>query len=343
MKETTAIVPAFADFDSKMLAFKKNYDVAVYDLDDPAQEKQARSDKLTIGKVISKLDDCHKAEKAPLKEKTDLLDSERKRIKDALLETQGKIKSQLAEHAQKIADHAEKLQGMVEAIEELGMDCEYSKSCGIEERLKDVKAIEVDDSYEHRKADAALAQIDTIKKLELLLGAKLKFEAEQEELERLRGEKEEREREDREEQILQEARAKAEHEAEKKAKAQAEAVEREKQETAAKAQEEIEKAQSAAQEAEEAVKRAEEEKKQAAEHAAQAERDRIEYELEVKAEQEEAARKKEEARTAKASHRNKIHKAAKASLLKEGWSEDDATKIVTQIKEGKISNIVIQY
>ena len=77
--------------------------------------------------------------------------------------------------------------------------------------------------------------------------------------------------------------------------------------------------------------------------AAQVERDRLEAELAEKKAEESAKLEAEAARTAKQSHRNKIHKAAKASLLKEGWNDIDATKIVTQIKEGKIANILIQY
>ena len=105
---TTAIAE-YSEFEAKMAEFKKTYDNVVYDLTDPVHEKKARSDKYSIGKVISALDKKHDEIKAPLKAQVDLIDGERKRIKDELLGVQDKIKSQIKAHEDAIREHAEML------------------------------------------------------------------------------------------------------------------------------------------------------------------------------------------------------------------------------------------
>lgn len=331
-------IAEFNEFEFKLEAFKKKYDGVVYDLDDPDQDKQARSDRLSVGKVIASLDRKHKELKAPLKEKVDLIDGERKRIKDDLLNVQGKIKGQIEAHEQKIAEHAEMLGNKVQAIYDLGEFGEFEKpdSESLKARLCALKEIEIDDSYEFRKADATLAEVETVKKLSTMLAEVMKQEAEQAELERLRKEKEERERADREEKIRQEAAAKAKLDAENKAKAEQERAEQEKT-AAIKAQQEAE------QRAKFAAENAERQAREAAEQAAQKERARIEREHKEALAREAAKTKAEEAKKAKQAHRAKIHKQAKDCFIKEGYSDKEASKIVTLIKDGLIKNIVIEY
>jgi len=182
IKETA--ITEFSEFESKLQTFKSKYMDVVYDLSDEEQGKQARSDRLTIGKVIASLDRAHKDLKAPLKEKVDLIDGERKRIKDELLEVQGSIKSQIETHEKEIADHMEMLQGKVDAVC-LPDDFDTMSLLTviqIQEFLDNYKSIDVDDTYEHRKADATLAQIETIKNLESRLAVRAKYEEEQDEI-----------------------------------------------------------------------------------------------------------------------------------------------------------------
>ena len=310
----------FDEFETKLQEFKERYDGVVYDLTNPTEEKQARSDRYAIGKIISALDEKHKEIKAPLKAKVDLIDGERKRIKDQLLEVQGKIKGQIETHEAKIREHEEMLQAKVNDIRALSIFGEYENpdSSQITERLDKAKAVDIEDGFEDRKADAALAQTETVKLLEGRLSERLKYEKEQAELERLRKEKEERERTEREEQIRKEAAERARREAEEKA-------EKERLEAEAKAKREIEEAQAAAKRA------AEEERKRI-------ERER--QEAETKAEED---RKKEEARKAKQQHRAKIHSEAKQSFIDNGLNQKDAEDIVTLIKDGKIKHISVNY
>lgn len=317
----------FSEFEAQLAEFKGKYDGVVYDLTIPEEEKQARSDRLTIGKVIANLDRKHKELKAPLKEKVDLIDGERKRIKDDLLKVQGKIKAQIEDHERKIQEHAEMLQAKVDAITALGefdiSDQPDSKL--LVGRLTDARSVDIDDSYEHRKADATLALVDVTKKLEQLYHDRLVYEEEQAELEQLRKEAEERERKDREEAIRREAEQKAKEQAEREAKAA------------------IDEAERKTREAEQAKLKAEEESKIKAEIAAREERERIEREqAEAKAKRE-AEQAKEDAKKAKQAHWQKIHSAIKKDLMANGVDEKLAISIIELIKDGKVSHLSIDY
>lgn len=170
----------FNDFETQLAELKSKYDGVIYDLSVPEQEKQARSDKLSVEKVIAELDRSHKKIKAPLAEKVSLIDGERKRIKDDLLGVQEKIKSQIQQHEDKIQAHADMLEIKVDDICTIGFlnPWMHIGSREVHCLIKKAKSIIVDDSYEHRKADATLAQVDTIKKLESMLEMELEYEKE---------------------------------------------------------------------------------------------------------------------------------------------------------------------
>ena len=342
-------IAEFNQFEANLAEFKKQYDGVVYDLTDPAQDKQARSDRLSIGRVISSLDKTHKKLKEPLKAQTDLIDHERKRIKDDLLGVQLLIKSQIEKHEQEIADKAEKLQDMVEELEALiNFDPSYEyNSEAIQQRIKIANKIKIDDTYEHRKADALLAKTESLEKLESMLEAQLKVEAEQAELQRLRDAEAARLQAEREEAIRKEAAEKAKLEAEQKA-------ENDRIEAERKAKAEIQAAEKAKQkaiddanreklEAENAKKQAEAEAKRRETIAANQERERIEAEQKAESDRLEAEQKKEDAKKSKQAYRAKIHKAAKADFIANGFTDDQATDLVNLIKDGKIENISIDY
>lgn len=332
----------FNEFAGQLAEFKGKYDGVVYDLTIPEDEKQARADRLTIGKVIANLDRKHRELKAPLKERTDLIDSQRKRIKDDLLNVQGKIKSQIKAHDDAIQEHAEMLQSKVDVFDAL-LDRERNEwdSGYLAEQITALKEIVVDDSYEHRKADATLAQIDTIKRLEALLADRVQYEAEQAELEALRVEKEERERKDREDAIRKEAEEKARKDAEAKAdieKAERKAKEEEKEHIRLEAGQRAEREKKAA---------LEESERRASEAEARGRREAEEAHAKAGKERADAKRRDEEleakeaAKKEKQAYRNRVHKAAKESLIANGINH--ATDVVTLVKDGKIKNMSIIY
>lgn len=331
-------ITEFKPFETNLAEFKGQYIDIVYDLSDDDQMKKAKSDKLSIGKVISALDKKHKELKAPLKAKTDLIDHERKRIKDELLEMQGAIKHQLEQHEFKKAEHDAKLFNMVKAIEDLAVFGEFEKpdSGDIQIRYDKAKEIEIDDSYDHRKADAALAKMEVTEKLKAMLDEQIKYEDEQAELKRLQEEEAKRLQAEREEEIRKEAEEKAKKQAED-AIIQAEQQKEQAILDAKKAKEESERL------AKEAEERAESERVAAAELAAKQERERIEAEQAEKERIEAESKAKEDAKKAKQAHRAKIHKAAKESFVKNGIDEDQAVLIINLIKDDKIDNINIEY
>lgn len=344
VEETTTEIAEFNEFEANLAEYKARYEGVVYDLTDPKQEKQARSDRHAIGKTIASLDRVHKEVKSPLKAQVDLLDGERKRIKDGLLEVQEGIKSQIAEHEARIEAKEQELLGRVEAIKALAEFEINPNSTQVQANIDLVNAINIDDTFEHYEAEATFAKLKALESLEALLADVTKREEEQAELERLRQEQAEREQKEREERIAAEARAKAEAEA----KAAKEAQER------------------AEQEAEEAKKRAVQEAKDAAERERQAklkaEQDAIEAAERAKKEAEDAARRakeeaeqaqrekeareqaEREAREADKKHRGAINSQAVADLVEHsGLTQAQAKKVVTAIAKGEISAVSINY
>lgn len=329
----TAIVE-FSEFEANLVEFKQKYDDVIYDLTDPKQEKQARSDRRTIGSVIASLDAKHQEIKAPLKVKVDVIDGERKRIKDELLEVQGKIKSQIEAHEAAIQEHADMLQGRVDAIRS-NADITVTEGLnaeGLTQLINTLNNVDVDDSYEDRKADATLAQVETKKELETLLSARLLYEEEQAELDRLRKEKIEREQKEHDERIKREAAEAAKNEAESKAISSLRKAKREQEEKDRKHKEELEQAAQATREAE-----------QAAAHAAKEERERIEREQAEHQHQEELRREAEETKKSRRKYKNKIHQAAVDSLIAYDVDIKEARRLISLIKDGLISQVSIYY
>lgn len=275
IEQTTAIAE-FRPFESRMLEFRRRYADVVYDLTVPAQERQARSDRHQIGKVIGELDRSHKAIKAPLQNQVTLIDGERKRIKDDLLEIQGRIKDQIAARDEEIRAEAGKVQDAIDNIIALGLVDDTDTAIVIERHLGAASDIVPEaDIYGPRKADAALALRQTILSLEQGLKKRLKYEAEQAELAKLRAEREEQERQAREEVIRRLTSEKAEREAEEKARIAAEAAKRRDEEAAEKLRQSIEAERKAKADAEAVKLKAIDDARKAAKAKAEAEAARV--------------------------------------------------------------------
>ena len=347
IEKSSGQVAEFNEFESALAEYKTRYEGVVYDIADPEQEKQAKSDKLAIGKVIAKLDRTHKEVKAPLKERVDLLDGERKRIKDQLLELQNSIKNQIAEHEARIKAEKDALLAKAGKLREM-REFEFSPTVEqVEERIASLKAVVIDDSYGDMKAYAALCKEESLQVLEpMLVGLKAIAEQKAEE-ERQRKEAEEKARQEREERIAREAKEKAEREAKEAAeRAEREAQERIERERIAKEQAEKREKEAklkAERDAKAAAERAEREKQEAIERA-RAEEQRKAEQAEAErlakiAAEEEAQRKRE----ANKRHRAKINNEAVAALVGVGLSEEDAKNVVTAIAKHQIPCVSIHY
>lgn len=325
---TTAIVE-FSQFESDLAEYKAKYDGVVYDFTDKKQEKRARSDRLAIGKTISKLDSVHKDIKAPLLEQVKLLDGERKRIKDALTDVQDGIKQQIAEHEAKMQAIEDALLARVQELVEFAIFPAAPTSAEIAERIHALSAIEVDETFSHRESDAEQAKGATLEKLATMLVDTKKQEAQQAENDRLKAELAAKEQQERDERIAREAAAESER------KAQAAEL----REQQAKADAEIAKV-AAAKAAEDAAERVKEAEQRAADAQAQAQADA------ERRQQEEAQRLAEEqaAREADKEHRQSVNRAALDALVGlAGLTEEQGKAVVIAIANGLIPSVRINY
>jgi len=320
-------ITEYSEFESKLTAFKQQYDGVLYDLSIEEDEKQARADRLTIGKVISELDTAHKELKAPFKQKTDLIDSERKRIKDGLLIVQGKIKAQIQDHEENQQKHMEMLQTKVDDIKRLSIFGEFEKtsSSDLHDRLDAINNIDLDDSYEYRKADAALAISEGKISLQKALDIQLKHEFDQQELAKLKAEKIETDRKELEANIAKEAAEQAAYNA--RIEAEGRIAQAETEALNAKAQ----------------ASRTKREAKDKADQAVTRERQRIERAQEADRIIAERSEAREQAKKSKIKHVEKIHSELVTDLVYFGLHEADAYNFIRSLGKKSIRHLKIEY
>jgi len=336
-KGTTAVVE-FNQFEHDLAEYKARYQNVVYDLTVPEDDKRARSDRLAIGKTIAQLDRVHKAVKEPLKAQVDLLDGERKRIKDGLLEIQESIKSQIEAHEAAIKAIADALlEKAMALLFLLKFDDQQPTIAVVRERIAALKATVIDDSFGDQQALAALNKEKSLQVLEpMLLGLEAQEKAAAE-AEEARIAAEAKAREEREARIAAEAAEKAKQEA-------AEAVAKAAREAAAAAEREKQAAAKAEQDAKDAAARAEREK---AEAVAKAEAD-----AKRKADEAESARLaaienerlETEKREANKKHCATINNAAADALMAEcGIDKATAQAVIVAIAKGTVPAVTIRY
>lgn len=347
-EQFTGIVE-FNEFEKNLAEYKSRYEGVVYDLTDSDQEKRAKSDRLAIGKTIASLDRAHKGVKEPLKAQVDLLDGERKRIKDGLLEVQGSIKSQIAEHEAKIEAKERELLARVEAIKTLAIFDGFSpESALVESRIADIEGTVINESFEHYEAEATFAKVKSLEYLQELLTDVKKQEKDAADLAQLKKEQTEREQAEREARIAAEATAKAEQEAaekigrERQAKITAEANAKEAAERAVQAEVEArEKAEAAAKQVEIDRIAAEKAAKEAQAKAVAEGKEKVRLEAEAITA---AAIARQNAREANKRHCAKINRAAAQVLsLKAEITIEQAKACIAAIAKNEVPAVSINY
>lgn len=330
VEQPSTAVAEFNQFEHDLAEYKARYESVVYDLTIPEQDKQARSDRLAIGKKIAELDRVHKTVKEPLKAKVDLLDGERKRIKDGLLAIQDGIKSQIEEHEAAIKAAAAELLRRASAIYELAQFDSPPTSDVVRDRIATLNAIVIDESFGEQQGYAALNKERAMTTLEpMLLGLEAQEKAAAE-AEQARIAAEQKEREEREARIAAEAAEKATQEA---AAAIAKAEQDAKDAAARAEQQAKDAAEKAERDKREAVAAAEAKAKRDAEAAEKARLNSVEKE-----------RIKTELREANKKHCAGINNAAVDALIREGeLSRSDAKVVITAIAKGLIPAVKITY
>lgn len=342
VSQALCVVPQFSEFETNLAEFKEVYVGRVYDLTDKKQEKQARSDKYKIGTIVSKLDQTHKALKAPIVEelnaKIGILDGERKRIKDELQGIQADIAVQIEKHEAEIAAAAEAIERKIIEIESLydGAEDLGLLSVQITLRLNQCKQIVIDDSFGERKGEAAISKDLALSKLQVLLDATLFEEQKAKEAEAARLEAQ---------RIEMEAQAKVRAEAEaakaiqaaKDAQAAAEQRTRDaeaklKADASDREQRAIDEAAAAELRAKQAEERAENARKN---EAARIEAKRLA--------EEKAIQDAKEAREKDKAHRAEVDKRVIADLIESGVPASIASQVTSILARGWVKDVTINY
>lgn len=321
--------------------------------------KEIASVAYKIARTKTALDDEGKKLKADMQKTVDLVDAERKNIRDALDELKESVRKPLTDwenvEKMRIRIREERIEQLLNLATPLIPDPDVET---IDAHLAQLKETEVFDwqEFSMRAEHAAKQSRD---KLDVMRAARVKRDEEAVELERLRKEKEEREQKEREEKIAAEAAAKAKADAEAKAAADAKAAQekadREKREAYERAENERREKEAAQQRAEKAeadkkaadekaeadsiaaAKKAEEDAKVAADKAAQDERDRQAAEERRKAD--EAAK-----RAADEKHRGKINREVLAAVMQNAnLTETQGKAVVTSLSKGLIPHTKINY
>lgn len=322
-------IQAYNEFRAQLSELRELNDKLVFDYEDSADNKAARSHVYKLRQTKSAVEKTRKKEKAESLEYGRRVDSEAKQI---VVEIESMIDVHarpLEEIEQREKDRIQKHKDHIEGMRQVATQTEHQDGRPLTAveyatALSYLEDFEVKDMEEFA-GEAAVVKDDCIKIVRRRHEERTKYEEEQAELERLRVEAEERRQKERDEQIRKEAAERAQREAEEKAKAEREQAEKRELELKLAAEKaEREKAE-AEHRAELAAKEAEERAKREAEEA-------------KKREAQEAAK-----REANKRHNAKINRAALQAFVKGGLGEDAAKLAVELIAKKNIPNITISY
>lgn len=334
LEKGDAPIAAYNEFRGQLAKLKADNAAAVFDYESPKGNKEARSHVYKLRQTKAAVEKVRKDEKAVALEYGRRVDSEAKEII-------GEIEGMIEIHEKPLREieerEAARVQGIRDRIEELRIASSVDAPLeAMRDRLAEIKAVAIDDSFGEFATEAAKVKDAAISAIESTIAAIEQREAEQAELVRLRREAEERARLDREEQLKREAAERATREAEAKAKA-----ERDRAEQAARMEREAaERRELELKLAAEKAERARVEAEQKAANAAKEAEERLRRDAELKAKAEADAQAKREANK---KHIAKINNEALSGFVAGGFSEADAKKIITMIAKGEIQHISIKY
>jgi len=366
--EENEIAVAFQTFTAKELfeRVKEQATSIVFDLSNPKERIALKSHVYKIRQSKTAFDNHGSDLKKQYTEVTSKIDAERKVFKtecDKLIE---ELLAPLVEIELAEKKRTEDIKARIQAIKDFLDPTFLDNSNQIKANIANLKAIEIDESFQELQSQAKLAKYETLEELEKTLVYRINLEKEEAEAirianeeieaERIKKEAEEKQRQiERDERIARDAAEKAQREAEEKARLEVERFEREKREQAEKvAREKQEAEQRESQlklQKEQAELREAQLKQKAIDDAKQAEIDkqnaieaeRLRIESEQKA-QAEAAEKAEIARQENKKLRDKVLLESVESLINEtGIDEDQAKKVIKAIFEKKVLNISIKF
>lgn len=366
--EENEIAVAFQKFTAKELFARLEEQAmsVVFDLTNPKERIALKSHVYKIRQSKTAFDSHGSELKKQYTEVTSKIDAERKVFKtecDILIE---KLLAPLVEIELAEKKRTEDIKARIQAIKDFLDPTYLDNSTQIKANISNLKAIEIDGSFQELESQAKLAKYETLEELEKVLAYRINLEheeaeairiaSEKSEAERIRKEAEEKQCQiERDELIALEATVKAQREAEEKARFEVERFEREKREQAEKAAREKQEAeQREAQlklQKEQAELREAQLKQKAIDDAKQAEIDkqkaieaeRIRIEKE-QADKVESDRKYREALERNTKHRDKILLDSVKSIVDQNILDDVSAKIIVKaIFENKIKNLTINF
>lgn len=317
-------------YEQQLAEIEREYATRVYNLENPDELKQAKTDRMKISKSITAVEDARKKAKADAQAIVKKVDAKGKNITDKLVSIRDRIWDPIKEFEAR----AEKIQAKIDDIAKFGTQSLGELSVSeLETDIESVKSLVSPDStgYGDRLKDALAAQKQALDALEAAKERRIQYDKDQAELERLRKAEAERQEQER-------IKAETDRQVEEERRKLAEERERLEAEAKQKADAELKAAQERAEAAEREAK-----------ESAEKERQRIEAEQRQKVEEERKAKEEDEARKQQKEHRAKIHREAKEclimALIENGieLSSDTATQIITLIKDGKIEHVIINY
>ena len=315
---------------------KKEIDSFVPDVTTKKGRDAIASMAYKVAKSKTALDDVGKELVADLKELPKKIDAERKRVREILDAWRDQVRKPLTDWEQAEEDRIDSHKNAIEFMRSAATDLQDCTVDAIKSKIADIEAMETGKKFEEFELEAMQEKESSLKKLNKALEEKEQQEKERAELEKLRSEAAAREQKEREERMVKEAEERAKREAEEKAKAEKEAAEKRELDLKMQAERrELElklQAERAEREKLEAIAKAEREKQQAIEaekqkqiaEAQKIEREKIEREKNLK-------------------HTKEINQQALKAFVDNGFSEDDAKKIITLIAKKLIPFITINY
>ncbi|KHE13772.1 hypothetical protein OI71_17985 [Aeromonas hydrophila] len=297
-----------------------------------------------VARTKTYLDGLGKEQTDKFKEIPKRIDANRKQIRDTLDTLKDEVRAPLTQYEAAEEARVAALQDRLTMLKDLGDSGAHEfAAADLQTMLQEIEQTALDDTWQELLPQATVAKELAAKRLGEALAARLKYEAEQAELEQLRQKQAEQERINRERLIAEQAAEQARREEEDRQRLEREAAqhrEQEAQRQARAAREREEQARRDAEAAELARQQAEanaaRQAEEAANLAAKQERQRIE--------QEQARRQQEdERRAADMEHRRTIDNAILMDLMGLGIEEDRAINLIKHIASNKIEHLTISY
>lgn len=325
----------FSPFELQLAALKQK-NAVVFDYNDPAGNKAARSQIAVVRKVKGSLEKTRKEAKAGALEYGRKVDSTAKAIEEQLQEMIDLHETPIKEIEAKEEQRKQEIHARVATLREYQAFGFATTSEQWAAALAHAEGFPIDASLGEIAGFAIKERDSAIAAIKIELAAKLQWEKDQEELKQMREQQAEQARKDREDQIAREAATKATREAEAKAEQEKQAAiqkelnaERLRQEESARQARALETIQREKEEAEQRAAKAEQTAKENAERAQR--------------QKEEAERVAAEKREANKKHQAKINNEAVKDFVAAGLTEEMAKLAVKAIAKREVSNVTISY